>query len=595
MNGDRVMTRTCWTAVAAACVLPCLGCSVVGRVFDAIPHQRARSSLRFVQPIEAEQFSTTEPVTVEAAAPGIADAVRAEREAPEKLEVALADVRVAALANNLDLQVELLDPAIAQQNVPIEEGRFDALLGVAANRIHLDTPSVPPSGFPVTGSQFDSHNVDLQVTLPSRTGGSLQIARPLLEERPEGSPALFDSDLRFSISQPLLRNAGIQINNAPIRIAKYTTLQVDALNRLQVITVLASAERQYWLLWAARKELDIRQQQYDLATRQMADVKRFVAAEAKPGFEVIRAEAGIAQRVETIIVAQANLTIAERELKRIMNRPDIPIESRTTIETASDPELLGLELDELMLADMALRNRPELTLQRFQLEIDNINIDVARNSRWPLATLDATTNVNGVGRSWNQSHDVLDDGDFVDYTVGLNVTMPIPNQTARALDRRARLRRSQTLATGEQLSQQIRQEVYNAVTLFEQNWQRILAARNNVRFATLDLDVERKLFDAGEQNRTTTEVLNAAGRLADAQSAEVRAIAAYQISRVDVAFATGTLLGLGRIRWDVNPACRYVTDATTTARPAAAEQPAPSALRQPESLDPPEELPPPQS
>ena len=84
-----------------------------------------------------------------------------------------------------------------------------------------------------------------------------------------------------------------------------------------------------------------------------------------------------------------------------------------------------------------------------------------------------------------------------------------------------------------------------------------MAATNNVRFATRDLDVERRLFEAGEQNRTTTEVLNAAARLADAQSSEVQAIAAHQISLVDVAFTTGTLLGYGRVRWHENPVNRF--------------------------------------
>ena len=539
----------------------CPGCSVLGRFLDVVPREADRSPMRIIAPIQPEQFSESAPISVESSAPTIGQRVRGKPTPPEQLTLTLADVRAAALLNNLDLEVELLNPEIAQEDVPIEEGRFDALLGVSINRTHLDVPTVTLPGLPPTPlPQFDSRLYEPQLVLPSRTGGTLTVDRLARREQNQGSPALYESDWRFSISQPLLRNAGIRVNTAPIRIAKYTTLQTDATTRLQVISVLAAADRQYWRVWSARKELEVRQQQYDLAMRQLVDVRKFVAADAKPEFETTRAEAGLAQRVQGIILAQANLQLAERELKRIMNRPDVPLESDTTFELATEPQPVGLELDENALSAMALENRPELAIQNYQLAVDDLNIDVARNSRWPLTTLDASSTLNGVGSTFGQAHDVLNSGRFADYGVGLNVTFPLPNQSARAQYRQSRLERAQTVAIRRQLEQRINQEVYDAVTVFEQSWQLILAARNNVRYATLDLDVERKLFDAGEQNRTTTEVLNAAARLADAQSTEVRAIAAHQISLIDVAFATGTLLGYGRVRWHANPACRYSSE-----------------------------------
>ena len=50
--------------------------------------------------------------------------------------------------------------------------------------------------------------------------------------------------------------------------------------------------------------------------------------------------------------------------------------------------------------------------------------------------------------------------------------------------------------------------------------------------------------------RTSTEVLDAQTKFADAQSAEIQALAEYQIALVDLAYATGTLLGAARIHWE---------------------------------------------
>ncbi|MHC4127550.1 MAG: TolC family protein [Planctomycetota bacterium] len=88
---------------------------------------------------------------------------------------------------------------------------------------------------------------------------------------------------------------------------------------------------------------------------------------------------------------------------------------------------------------------------------------------------------------------------------------------------------------------------YNAVDLLNQEWQRILAARQAAILAGRTYEAERRQFEVGI--RTSTDVLDAAARLADAQSSEVRALADYEIARVDIAFGTGTLLGHGRVHW----------------------------------------------
>ena len=86
----------------------------------------------------------------------------------------------------------------------------------------------------------------------------------------------------------------------------------------------------------------------------------------------------------------------------------------------------------------------------------------------------------------------------------------------------------------------------DALDTTEQNWQRILVARQNVILAVLNYDAELKQFREGL--RTMTEVLETLIRLGDAQLREVRAISDYQVSLIDLAFATGTLLGHSRVQ-----------------------------------------------
>jgi outer membrane protein TolC len=141
--------------------------------------------------------------------------------------------------------------------------------------------------------------------------------------------------------------------------------------------------------------------------------------------------------------------------------------------------------------------------------------------------------------------------DFVDHRVGLRLEVPIGNEAARSRLRQALLNRLQSLTTLEQRRLQIRQEVLNAADQFDANWQRILAARQRVILAQRLLDVEIRQFELGL--RTSTEVLNAQADLASAQLSEISAITDYQIAQVDIAFATGTILGQSAVVWDPAP------------------------------------------
>jgi outer membrane protein TolC len=66
-----------------------------------------------------------------------------------------------------------------------------------------------------------------------------------------------------------------------------------------------------------------------------------------------------------------------------------------------------------------------------------------------------------------------------------------------------------------------------------------------VLIAGLNYEAELKQFNEGL--RTMTEVLETLTRLGEAQIKEVRAVSDYQISIIDTAYATGTVLGYSNL------------------------------------------------
>ena len=177
-----------------------------------------------------------------------------------------------------------------------------------------------------------------------------------------------------------------------------------------------------------------------------------------------------------------------------------------------------------------------------QIVTETANVRVARNQLLPLLSVQYTYSHNGYSSSASQTFDqAWSRRRMKEHTVGLTLQIPIGNEAAKSQLRAAMLRRLQQLATKQQRQQQICQEVFDTADTLNTDWKRILAAHKRAVLAQRVMDVENHQFDIGL--RTSTEVLDAQAKFADAQSSEIAAITDYQIAQVDIAVATGTVLG----------------------------------------------------
>ncbi len=466
----------------------------------------------------------------------------------ERVELTLEQARAWMLENNLDLRATLIDPEIANESVTVEEGRFDQVFFTNFRYSSLKQPTASE----LAGSQVNDLSVEPGVRIPLRTGGTATVSFPtdrlVTNNQFSTLNPSVTSDIQFSITQPLLRGAGRRASTYGIRIAALDRQVSLARTKLEVIRQLAAVERAYWVLYASAEALKVRQLQYELAAEQLERAKRLVAAGQRPEVEVTRAQAGVASQLEQIIIAENDLRQRQREFKRLVNVKGLDVDSKAILVPTSLPDPVRYELSGVDLAEQALESRMELLELELRLAQDESTIAFQRNQALPLFTFDYTYRRNGLGGTLNRAVDLWGEGDFNDHVFGLRAEFPLGNEEARARVQRAVLQRLQRLGTREARRQSIRQEVLNAVDAIEAGWQRILAARQSALLNGRTLDAERRQFDVGA--RTSTEVLDASARLADSQLAEIRALLDYQVFQVDLAFATGTLLGATRTSWE---------------------------------------------
>lgn len=558
--------------------------------FDTAPDRqlakRVEERLQSDQGLNLPALSAAPPQTVEQALPRFKERLitnlpkappksvqpRPERPAAEpdaSRRLSIAAVRGLALENNLDLKIAQIDPKLAQLAVGEEQAKFDDLIFAKAKYGQKNTPAENLDVVTFTPSDADSPlknetdkltaiaqrtdglELEAGVVIPLRTGAKVTISAPFDAKKQYRGVASdqYRNALRFSISQPLLRDAGIANNVAGIRIARYEQQAVDVKTRLQAIRVLAAVERAYWSLYVAWGELDVRRQQYENAAGNLAMVKKRVGEGLTAAVEINRAEIGVAERLETLIVAETTLKTRQRQLKLLLNDAHLDLDSPTVLIPETEPTLLEFSFDREQLAARALDGRLELLELELKLAADATKIDYLENQTLPMFMLDYQ--YAGLGRdtgSINGAFDQTLSGRYSDWSVGLRMEIPLTNELRRARLDKAVQERLQRLTTKQLRELSVRREIYDALDVLGQNWRRILAARQNVLLAGLNYDAELKQFREGL--RTMTEVLETLTRLGEAQLREVRAVGDYQVALVDLAFATGTVLGHSRVDFE---------------------------------------------
>ena len=543
------------------------GCSYYlnGSSFEPI-EEKAKARLMSKEGIEFDNVTKSTPETTEKALPKFkerdVETVKKTDLPKESVELTLANIRALALENNLDLKIAEIDPKIAATQVSEEEAKFDDLIFAKAKYGSKNMPSqnldvvkfTPTTENGLLKNEVDKLTAIPQLTqvlemeagivIPLRTGAKVTLSSPFDEKKQfKGVPSSqYQNALRFSVSQPLLRDGGIDTNVAGIRIAKYEQQIIDVKTRLQSIRVLASIERAYWSIYMAWGELDVRRQQYENASDNLAMVKKRVANGLTAAVEINRAEIGVAERRESLITANTTLKIRQRQLKLLLNDTNLSVDSQILIVPKTSPTLLHFDFDRNELVQKALTGRLELLELELKLAADLTKIDYLKNQTLPMFMLDY--NYGSLGRdtqSLDSAFTQTLEGNYSDWSVGMRMEIPLSNELRKSKLERAVQERIQRLSTQQLRELNVKREIYDALDTTEQNWQRILAARQNVILAGLNYDAELKQFREGL--RTMTEVLETLTRLGDAQLREVRAISDYQVSLVDLAFATGTLLG----------------------------------------------------
>lgn len=462
----------------------------------------------------------------------------AKQTEPRKEAISLLDAVLQALQHNLDISISRQTKESRITDIIAEQAKFDPT--VSANGQY--NRNISPLNRPVFGfsgaadltkiQTFDQNQstVTFDMTQNLLTGANYDINYSPQRTFVAGNTGFlfnpgYTSGLALTLTQPLLKNFGVDINKTFISVAQNNAKVEEHVFTDRVLTVIATVEQTYWEVVFANENLKVAQSALKAAEELLASNRAKAKAGVMAIVDVLQAEAAVAARVEQVIIAEKAIRDQEDQLRRLLNPAEEELRQDVHVIPLDQPvkTLDPLSLEEAI--DVALKLRPEVLQAGKNTETADLNTKFAKNQLLPNLAIQGTGGMAGLGRDGADMFNKNFSGDFYNYGAGLVLSYPLGNRSAWSQYNKRQLEGRNAQFSLQSVRQQIIVGVREAVRRVQTDFKRIETTRSARIMAEKQLQAEQERLNVGLS--TTRFVLDFQRDLATARGNELRAVVDY--------------------------------------------------------------------
>lgn len=485
-----------------------------------------------------------------------------------KLELSLKQYLELVMANNTDIQIELLSLETPKNAIQRAFSAWDPL----ATASFTDTKSTTPSTGALEGadtvvSLSQPARFSFQQTLPNGMqydvgfGATKSTSNSAFQTL---NPAL-SSNVSISFSQPLLRNRGAAINKLNLMVARSKYKISEYALKTSLLQSINNAEGAYWDAVQARENLRVQENARKLADESLKLSQKELELGAISPLDIYNPEQQVA--TAELAVSQAKYALDQTFYalrKQIGADLDPQIRNLPIVLTETVEATGALDFDPEAEVAKAVATRPDVHSAVQSLDVDELNIRQAKNEFLPNLSLTGSYSSQGVGGIFYQRSNVFDTsgnasqivtaipGGFGDaltqmfgfgypvYSFGLNLSLPIRSHQAAADMADALVQKKRDTLTIRTVQQQVRLSVLNAISSVNSSKEALKLAVSAKDFAQKYLDAENQKYQLGAEPMQF--VLQAQTQLQQAESAVVQNEVGLRRNLLNLLTQTGELL-----------------------------------------------------
>ena len=408
-------------------------------------------------------------------------------------------------------------------------------------------------------------------------------------------PSVFNTYVDAEFRQPLLQGAGLDFNRIAgpdglpgsingVLIARLNTDISLADFQIGLRDLLSNVENAYWDLYFAYRDLDARIAARDAALETWRVVKTWneqgrrggeAEKEAQAREQYFRFEEDVQNALSGLLFDRtrtyngsnggtfrgvAGVHVADRRLRLILG---IPINDGRLIRPVDEPIMARVVFAWNEAVAEAVARRAELRRQRDQVKRRELELvankhflrprlDALGRYRWRGLGQDLINATNGGKPEFDNAIGNMTGGDFQEWQLGLELSMPLGFRQGFAAVRNAQLLLARERAVLEEQQRYVLHGLSDAVAEKDRAFAVTQTAYNRLVAARQQLDASEVAF---ETDRAPVDlVLDAQERLADATSRFYRTHAEYSVAIKNVHYEKGSILEYNGVRLAEAPA-----------------------------------------
>ncbi len=462
------------------------------------------------------------------------------------------------VTHNETVQMRMIEWQITRKRHQGEKGIFepemiqtsDRVESARANTIEQTLAQNPfGSGTSVFNQKNNTYNVGIEALQPLgtrlRVGYSLRdLNNNLNGTRFPGGE--FESSISLTLTQPLLKNAGVAVTTAAIRLAAIASDAAYQDYRKQFMQIVAGTEAAYWDLHLAQEQLRLAQDSHKVADTILTDNRTRLAAGKATELDVLQAQAGVVFRQARGAEAEQKLVDATGRLasflgQQVSGTANAQGESRPTMRAVDQPGAKSVSWTFGESMSRAIEANPDYLSRRKQIESSRIRLAYAQNQRWPQLDLKASYGLNGLGDSPSSSFDQITHSDFPAWSLGVELRIPLAGGIkSRAELAGAKLGVQQGLLGLQEIETQLGNAIETALRKARSASANVTNLQALADYTQTVLTAQIDRLNAGKTDSRT--VLETEEKLFEARIAVVDSLVQSERARLELELIQGTLL-----------------------------------------------------
>lgn len=319
----------------------------------------------------------------------------------------------------------------------------------------------------------------------------------------------------LSLSQPLLRGAGLDVNLAPLRTARMQ----ERINKLSLESLVSGTVSsiifRYRSLLQAQEQVRLAELSLE-RTRSLLETNRaLIEAGRMAAADIVQTESGLANQEVAVFGAYRQRESAQLALLQLL-----ALDPRTNVVAADTVQAEKVVIDLDRVVALGFDARMDIISQRLALDQARQTLMVARNNRLWDVSLTAS-----VGRREDVDPVLGRLDPRTDSSVGLRVGIPLGDYGPKQDELRAQTALRTAELRYEELSQAVEAQIRDAVQTVEMNWLQLEASRRARDLAARALELQQEKLKVGRASNF--EVLSFQDSLRNADAQELNARIAY--------------------------------------------------------------------